>query len=73
MKKRDTAGSATARHRASQRRRREARERAEEREWASRSGPVVIYHVPPQSLSDRQTVYAKDGAAERISGGKPAA
>ncbi len=73
MRKTNSFKTSSAKFRARTHRRRDAIERAEEREWASKSGPVAIYHVPPQSLSDRQTVYDVDGAVVTPSGGLPAA
>ncbi len=73
MRKTNSFKVSSAKFRARTRRRRDAIERAEEREWASKSGPVAIYHVPPQSLRDRQTGYDVDGAAGHLSGGQPAA
>ncbi len=53
MRKRNSFRASSTRFRARNDQRREAKRRAEEREWAAKSGPVVIYHVPPESLRDR--------------------
>ncbi len=55
------------------RRKRDATMRAEERLWASKSGPVVIYHVPPESLVDLQEGYHPGKAAGGSGSQRPAA
>ncbi len=63
MRRTNSFKSTSAYYRARQLRRRDARERTEDREWAAKSGPVRIYHVPPESLRDRSGEYGASGTA----------
>ncbi len=73
MAERNSFRSSSAKFRARQARRRYRKQRAEDLEWASKSGPVVIYHVDPASLVGRQAGYDRGKAAGARDLGKPAA
>ncbi len=53
MAERNSFRASSTKFRARQDRRRAAKRDAEEQLWASKSGPVRIYHVSPESLRDR--------------------
>ncbi len=73
MAERNSFRSSSARFRVLPRTRRQRQMRAEEALWASKSGPVTIWHVDPASLVDRQEGYDQGTAAGGNGPDKPAA